>query len=169
MAGTEKRKERRIKVSIPIQVVYRGEAARGLTGNISRLGAYAEVDRELPIGAEVEVTLSIDGRGDEVNCSGSVFRSGVARETQGKTYYGLGIFFTGFHNDQDKQELSEYIGRLIAQEEREIKKGVAAWRHKRMTKNPVEPGSKDVAALLKEILSRLEEIQSLLKSRGQND
>jgi hypothetical protein len=180
MAGIEKRKERRIKITLPIRIIYQGAESSGLTGNISRLGAYAEVDRELPIGADVEAVLEIpvytkdSSLTGKTKCKGNIFRSNFIREARGKKYWGSGIFFTGFAEVKDKERLSRYIDYLIAQEERDIKKGARLWSKKRrirkigkaLTEDRAD--NSDIAALLKQILSQLEDIRSLLKPPSKN-
>jgi len=183
MAGIEKRKERRIKITLPIKIIYQGDESNGFTGNISRLGAYAEIDRELPIGAEVDAILEIPSYTKnaplvgKIKCRCNIFRTNFIREVKGKKYYSLGIFFTGFREDADRQRLSSYIDYLIVQEEKEIEQGAKVWREKREIKKidkTLAEGrgrgadNSDIVPLLKQILSQLEEIRSLLKPVAKN-
>ncbi|MFA4984279.1 MAG: PilZ domain-containing protein [Candidatus Omnitrophota bacterium] len=183
MAGIEKRKERRIKISLPIRVVYQGGEFKGVTGNISRLGTYAQIQKEIPVGAEVGVVLTITSAGrdscakDELRCNGNIFRADLARELNGKRYYGLGIFFTGFPEEKDRERLSDYVRYLISREEKAIKDGVKEWKRKKRMRHAEKPssgaageadGNSEVVGLLKEILSRLEEIRSFLKASASN-
>jgi hypothetical protein len=183
MAGIEKRKERRIKIALPIKIIYQRSELEGFTGNVSRLGTYAEIQKELPVGAEVEVVLTIAAAGEDspgrgqIRCMGNVFRAGLARELNGKRYYGLGIFFTGFPEETDRKRLSGYIDYLIFREEKAVKDGVKQWRRKKKMRrsDKVSAGTRpralkdsDVIGILNEILSRLDEIRSYLMSSGDN-
>jgi hypothetical protein len=183
MAGIEKRKERRVKTSMPIKIICRSNESSGFTGNISRLGAYAEMDQEFPIGADVHVVLEIPAdikdaswRGN-VKCQGNIFRANFVREVNNKKYYSLGIFFTGFAEQGDKERLSRYLDYLITREEKEIEQGAKLWREKREMKKidkvstegrDIGFDNSDIVSLLKQILSQLEEIRSLLKPTAKN-
>ncbi len=184
MAGIEKRKERRIKIALPIKVIYQGNESSGFTANISRLGTYAEIEKELPIGVDVGVALEIPAYlkdapvGGKIRCEGNIFRTHFIQEVKNKKYYGLGIFFTSFNEEADRQRLSRYIDYLSTQEEKEIKEGAKHWREKREMKKAdrsssgsrdAEFGNSDIAALLRQIVSQLEEIRSLLKPVAKNE
>jgi len=183
VAGIEKRKERRIKISLPLKIIYEGKELSGFTGNISRLGAYAQMDRDLPIGANIDVVLEIPAYtkdssfAGKISCKGNIFRVNFIKEVKGKKYFGLGIFFTGFPQQKDKERLSKYIDYLITEEEKGIKKGVKLWRNKRKMKKadtasaegrPKGDDNSDIIALLRQILARLKEIRSLLKPAAEN-
>jgi len=178
MAGFEKRKERRIKIVLPIKVIYQGSELSGFTGNISRLGTYAEVERELPIGSDVNVILEIPAYGQDASlggkakCRGNVFRSNFIQESKGKKNYGLGVFFTSFNEEADRQKLSRYIDYLVAREENEVKRDAKQWKEKREIKktdrdlregHDAKFNNSDIILLLKQIANQLEEIRSLLK------
>lgn len=177
--GTEKRKERRIRVSLPVKIFYQKLEVAGQTENISRLGAYVETNKEMPMGAELEMLLKIPARTKEdslakdIRCRGSVFRSGLIREENAKKYYGLGIFFTDFPQQTDKGKLSEYIDFLILQENKGIKDGLKRWKETRYAAKKLtarqqmkpEEYQAQTKVLLKQILNRLEEIYRLVKSQ----
>lgn len=177
--SVEKRKERRIKVNIPIKIIFQKSLEiSGKTENLSRLGAYVETDKEIPAGAEVDVILGIPkykreaSCAGEVRCTGNVFRCGVIKETGSKKYYGIGVFFVDFFKEADREKLSRYIDFLILKEDQEIKEGVQYWQDKRRfvqearqsrKDQPKQKGRKaEVISLLKDILVRVEEIQQLL-------
>lgn len=179
----EKRRERRIKVSLPASIIYKNNPEiLGRIENISRLGAYVEIDRKIPMGSDIDITfkipiytkdLSLTG---EVKCKGNMFRFHLAREFNSKKYYGIGVFFTSFLKQVDRDKLSEYIDFLILREEREIRAGIKLWREKRgiTRKNKqnkqIQIGKNDyqteIFTLLRKILIRLEEISSLLQSQN---
>ena len=58
-AVIEKRKEKRIKITLPIRIIYQNSEIIGETKNISRLGMYAEIDRLFPLGSELEIMIEI--------------------------------------------------------------------------------------------------------------
>lgn len=176
----EKRKEHRIRVALPIRIGFGEDRYTGQTDNISRLGAYAELERELAVGSEIEITLEIPRYTKDpsliqaVRCKGNVFRSALIRQEGASRHYGAGIFFTGFESEADRERLSRYIDFLISQEEESVNEGLKAWREKRQTHRKKEPqeieeradGKDETLALLREILERLEEIGRLLKDRS---
>jgi len=180
--GMEKRKERRIKVSLAVKIFYQGLEVTGQTENISRLGAYVETGKEIPMGAELEMSLKIpsytkeESLGGDIRCRGSVFRSSIIREEGIKKYYGLGIFFTDFLQKADRGKISKYIDFLILQETKGVKKGLRRWKEKReaakkstaqQEMSPDEYQAQTIA-LLRQISDRLEEIYRLVKSQGKN-
>ena len=174
--GIEKRKERRIKVRLPIKMFYQSIEAAGETENISRLGAYIETAKDIPLGSELVIELSVPAYGKDaslagkVRCKGSVFRSSLLREEDTIKYYGLGIFFTDFLQQSDRNKLSKYIDFLILEEKQGIKEGLKRWRQKRsVAKKSQATGQVKVdecLLLLKQVLSRLEEIYRLVKSQN---
>lgn len=176
----DKRKERRIKVNLSIKLAYQNNRqVRAATENISRLGTYVEIGRKIPPGTSLDITLEIPVYGEdpslagEAKCKGDVFRCNLIKEDESKKYYGIGIFFTDFPQETDRDKLSQYIDFLIRQEDKSIKAGAKRWHKKReMAKRT--PRARQVkqdnyqtgsAKLLKQALSRLEEIYRLLKSQ----
>jgi len=179
----EKRKERRIKVNLPIRIACPGNIkVGGQTQNISRLGAYVEMDRRVPIGADVEIAIEIPvytnnlSLSGKIKCQGNIFRCDLIREKEAKKYYGIGIFFTSFLQPIDREKLSQYIDFLILNEDKNIKEGVRRWRNKReVTKKAKQVQKRELSqedfqetatTLLKQILNRLEEISRLLQSQN---
>jgi len=165
----EKRKERRIRVNLPIRITYKkGPEVLGMLENASRLGGFLETDRHIPPGTEVGITLNIPiytedlALSGEVRCKGTIFRSDLVKESGPKKYYGTGIFFTDFLSKADSEKLSRYIDFLIAQEEKDVKDGIKRWREKK------EDHHGQVLGLLKLVLDRLEEISRLLKSKNKS-
>lgn len=182
MVTNEKRKERRIKVNLPIRIIYRNNPQIiGTIGNISRLGAYAEIDKDIPVGEGIDITFQIPvytkdvSLTGEVRCEGNIFRSNLAREFRSKKYYGMGIFFTNFMKQLDRDKLSKYIDSLVLKEDQDIQAGIKRWREKRAmdkkdkqtkkTQLNQEDYQAETTSLLNQILIRLEEISRLLQSQ----
>jgi len=178
----DKRKERRIRVSLPINIAYgRGKQFSSVTDNISRLGAYVQSAHELAIGTEIEVILQMPGKTRvpaQVKCKGRIFRCEPIPGAASQASYGLGIFFTEFLTPADKDKLSNYVDSLILKEEHEIASGIKRWAKKRQAhekktvaqlKGPLSenyPGQAE--GLLRKILSRLDEISRLLRKQIEN-
>ena len=178
----EKRKERRIKANLPVKMLYNDNIeVISRTENISLLGTYVEIDREIPVGTGLKVILDIPkytpdlSESAEVSCKANVFRCNLAREIGSKKYYGVGIFFTDFLNEVDRDKLSKYIDFLVLNEDKNIREGLKQWKEKRnitrKTKQAKETQIKqeefqtEALELLKQILVRLEEISLQIKSQ----
>ena len=134
----EKRKERRIKVNLSIRITYQDSLEIvGKTENISRLGTYVELDKDIPLGSDIDVTLEISRYCQDlsltgtVQCKGNIFRCNLVRESATQKYYGIGIFFTDFLNETDRDKLSKFIDFLILNEDKSIREGVKHWQTKK--------------------------------------
>jgi hypothetical protein len=170
----EKRREHRLKANLPIKIISSSNAeVLGSIENISRLGTYLEVDRQIPAGENVDVTLELPAYSQdlslagEVRCKGSVFRCSLIRESESRKFYGIGIFFTSFNENQDKERLSKYIDFLTLREEHEIKEFLKRRREKEVvvkTTKQSEEFQKESLDLLKQIQAKLEEILRILQS-----
>ena len=180
----EKRKEHRFKAALPVRIIYSGQEIISSTDNLSRLGTYAEVNREIPTGENLEVTLvlpaytrdlSLTG---EIKCKGNVFRSVLLRSSPAGRYYGVGIFFTVFNEPKHREKLSRYIDYLTEKEEVEIKEGLKKRREKEETGKMVKHSEefyaqeegfrKESLGLLHKISSQLEEMSRRLQAGSEN-
>ena len=135
---TEKRRERRLKVRLPISISYPDSPPiYAQTENISRLGTYAGIEQEIPLGVHLDIVIEIPAYSNDssltgnVRCRGDVFRCSLTREVEARRIYGLGIFFTDFFSEEDRNKLSKYIDFLIIKEQEDIKQGIKRWREKR--------------------------------------
>jgi len=169
--ATEKRKERRIKVNLPIKITYPGHPEiNAETGNISLLGAYIETDEQIPLGTDADIVLQIPscagaaGLSGEVRCKGNIFRCHpLRREPETAAHFGTGIFFTGFSRRAERDKLSRYINFLIEQEGRNLRAGIKNLKkiRKAKDKQPArvllsqEDFQKETLGLLKQILACL--------------
>lgn len=177
----EKRKEHRLHAVVPVRIVSgRQKEVIGQTGNISRLGTYAEVDTEIKTGEKLEVFLQLPAysedpsRCGEVSCRGTVFRAQPVRESDRGMLYGIGIFFTDFGTPQDKERLSRYVDYLqqaeaggVRQALRRRKEQAAAGRQQRRSP-PVPKEEREfrtkVLRSLADLSGSLDEIKRLLKT-----
>lgn len=182
--SAEKRKERRISVSLPARISYQDK--RGIPAaieNISRLGAYVVMDRLIPEDATVTAIFTIPPYAKdpslegEVRVEANVFRANLIQGAGADKHYGAGLFFTRFLSQQDSDKLSGYIDFLILEEENSIKTGIRRWQGKRKAVKEVIPGpdalpdnkdaQQEIIALLKRIMERLEGIHAMLKTGKQ--
>jgi hypothetical protein len=178
----EKRKEHRLRATMPIKIIDdSGQAVLGRTENISRLGTYVESPKEIPSGQTVDIVLELPAYTQdtsligEVRCEGTVFRSSLIRESEGRKLFGLGIFFTDFAGSSDKDKVSSYVDHLIVTEEQEIKEGLKRRKERRAVQHDVrqtegliarqEEFQKEALELLKQIASRLEKLTATLNAR----
>ena len=134
----EKRRERRLKARLPIRISCPDSPQIFTqTENISRLGAYIEIEQEIPLGVHLDITIEIPAYTNDsaligaVRCKGDVFRCNLVREIESKRFYGLGIFFTDYSGEQDRNKLSKYIDFLIFKEQEDIKQATQRWRERR--------------------------------------
>lgn len=181
----EKRKEHRFKAELPIKIIYAGAEITAKTDNLSRLGTYVEINREIPAGESVDITLVLPAySGDismsgEVKCEGSVFRSVLLRQDSANKYYGAGIFFTVFSEHLHRDKLSNYIDYLVLKEEQEIKDGLRRRKEKEETAKLIkypeefylraEEFQKESLNLLYKISLQLEEINRVLQSDNKKE
>lgn len=89
------------------------------------MGVKADIILDLPAYSN---DLSLIGN---VRCSGDVFRCSLLKEVGSKKLYGMGIFFTDFFEQEDRNKLSKYIDFLILKEQENIKQAMQRWREKR--------------------------------------
>jgi len=179
---SERRKERRLRANLPIKITGKNNLEIFTrTENISFLGAYVEVDREISAGTEVDVVLEIPHYSEdlslagEVRCKGNVFRCSLVSQSEAIKYYGAGVFFINFYLSEDRDRLHRYIDFLIQNEEQEINSGLRRLRNKREAhKSAKSSGQKLInqeefqeksLELLKQIAEQLEEIERFLKSQ----
>jgi len=178
----EKRKEHRLRANLAIKLaVGKDRELLARTENISRLGTYVMLSKEIPAGQAVGITLELPAYTQDpsligdVSCTGTVFRASPVREIDGKQWYGMGIFFTDFADPEDKQKVSAFVDHLIEREEQDIKEGLkrrkekeAAYldaRHKKDVAAGQDEFQKEALGLLQQISGRLDAIERQLNSR----
>ena len=117
----ETRRGRRIGVALPAQLVCGEVQLSTHTENVSLLGAYVQVDKEIPVGTAAQVTLELpsgrDAKGGSVQCSGVVVRC----ENLRPGLFGLGIFFKEFFGDGEAR-LDTLIDEYLRKETEEAKR-----------------------------------------------
>jgi hypothetical protein len=176
----EKRKEHRLRANLAIKLTWGKEKELlARTENISRLGTYVVLSKEIPAGQAVGITLELPAYTQDpsfigdVTCTGTVFRASPVRQIEGEQWYGMGIFFTDFEGPADKQKVSAFVDHLIAREEQDVKEGLkrrkekgAAYldaRHKKDIDAGQDEFQKETLGLLQQISSRLDAIERQLK------
>ncbi|MCX7927357.1 MAG: PilZ domain-containing protein [Candidatus Omnitrophica bacterium] len=177
---TEKRREHRFHAQVPIRIIYQKKEINSTTENISRLGTYILVRQPLEAGSSVDIVLDIPDylknglSSGQVHCKGSVFRCNYLHKTEETTYYGVGIFFTVFLEDTDRQRLSDFIDYLAQQEDKEIREGLLRRKEKQLQLQEQSSESKDkkqdtfqkeTLRLLYLILEQLHDIQKILRTK----
>ncbi len=120
----EKRRRKRIDVALALIVEYNQGEIRAETKNISLLGTYIELNKEIPPGAKLNIKITLppqgsgqSGRNRQVCCEGVAFRSGPLIPLQGKRLYGTGIFFRAFSPGSEKS-LADYIDYVLRREKK---------------------------------------------------
>jgi hypothetical protein len=177
----EKRKEYRLKVRIPISVRVDPKAHfESKTVNLSRLGTYVEIPQDVPAGKSVSVIMALPAYCadaslcGEVKCRGTVFRNTMVREEDGRSIYGLGIFFTDFGTFQDKEKLSRYIGFLVDKEEQDMRDGVRRRKEKTGQDKAGRQGDekndfqKEILSVLADMSRRIEEIHRVVTGKSKD-
>ncbi len=134
---TERRREKRINARLPIRISYPDSPPIYIqTEDISRKGIYAEIERQIPLGVRLDIAIEIPTYTNElsliggVRCRGDVFRCNLIREVESKRFYGLGVLFTDFSDEKDKNKLLKYIDFLILKEQ-DIKQAIKRWSKRR--------------------------------------
>ncbi|MFH1046653.1 MAG: PilZ domain-containing protein [Candidatus Omnitrophota bacterium] len=121
----ERRRRKRIDVTLPIRIEYRdGHALETRTKNISTLGTYIESEKEIPLGTLLEISIDLsysNARGDEpkkkVVCRGVAFRCYKVAAQTAVSRYGIGIFFRSFQ-ERGEGDLSEFIEYTLQEEKK---------------------------------------------------
>lgn len=121
----ERRRRRRVDVALAIKIEYNTEKILTRTKNISVLGTYLEIDKEIPIGTALDIKVEIPKTGHkktakEIGCAGVVFRSHPVVSLEGISQYGMGIFFRSF-SGSGEEVLSKYIDYVIEEEKKKGK------------------------------------------------
>jgi len=117
MAKTgESRRGRRVGVALPALLAYGNDQLATRTENVSLLGSYVHVEREIPIGTAVNVTLDLPptSGGGSAQCQGIVVRC----ESIGPALYGLGLFFNQFLGESEAK-LDHLIDELLKKQTEE--------------------------------------------------
>ena len=134
----ERRREKRIKARLPITLEYPANASiSACTENISLLGAYLESEEEIAIGTKLSIILTIpaynakDASATNIKCQGDVFRCNLARQIESRRLYGLGIFFSNFSRQEDRNRLADYLDFLIRQDEENVRQAAKQWEARR--------------------------------------
>ena len=92
------------------------------------------------MGKKLEIVIEIPDYANDsslagqIKCRGDVFRCDLSKIVESKRIYGLGIFFTAFYDEGDRNKLAKYIDYLILKEEDKIKKATKLWEEKRKRK-----------------------------------
>ena len=135
---SERRREKRIRVSLPIQISYSGNPPiQARTENISLLGTYLEMKQEIPLGTKLDIVVDVpdytaDSRmSGKVRCRGDVFRCNFLKQEGQERIYAFGIFFINFIDDLDRERLARYIDFLLIREQEKIEQALKMWKEKR--------------------------------------
>lgn len=166
----ERRKEHRLKAHLPVKLIFQDRSEiECSTRNISRLGTYLEIERQIQRGERVELHILIPAfaahqEAVSVACAGDVFRS-----DPGHNGFGTGIFFTEFPNGDHQLVFSEYIDFLSQALDREIRESVRHRREKeelRDTRLGMKDFQNEVLKCLKQVSAQLASIEEKLESPG---
>ncbi len=121
-SARERRRRKRVDVTLLITVEYGKEKILARTKNISVLGTYIESNKEIPIGTPLDIGINIPkgglvklDKGKQTNCSGIAFRCQPTHSLEPTKQYGIGIFFRSFLKTGEK-DLSNYINYVLLQE-----------------------------------------------------
>lgn len=108
----ESRRGRRVATTLPVTLICGNEQFSTQTENVSLLGTYLRVDKEVPVGTPATTTLDLPvGAGEKVQCQGIIVRC----EALGPGLFGLGVFFNEFLGDGEAK-LSTLIDRILQKE-----------------------------------------------------
>jgi len=135
----ERRRRKRIDVALQLKIDYNKESMLGITKNISLLGTYAYTDKSIPKGIDLNIGVKIPqkhlARSSKeiwIHSQAVAFRSKKSISPQGKSQYGIGIFFRSFSKGSE-ETLSDYIDYVILKE-KEAGKVFMRKRKEKLTK-----------------------------------
>ena len=115
----EARRGRRVRAILPAQLVCGTEQYSTQTENVSLLGTYVQLEREIPSGTQAKLILDLSGtsEGGQVQCEGVVVRC----ENLRPDLFGLGIFFNQFLEDGEAK-LDRLIDLLLKKQNEEAQR-----------------------------------------------
>lgn len=112
-----RRRGRRITVSLPVTLETKEGTLQGTTRNISLLGALVELDRELPLGTAVTARLALPN-GTSVEARGLLVRC----ESLGSPgHFGAGLFFNAF-SEGSEAPLGRWIDEVLERQRQEAER-----------------------------------------------
>ena len=112
-----RRRGRRVTVSLPITLDVPAGSFQGTTHNISLLGALVELDKELPLGTAVTSRATLPN-GISVEAKGLVVRS-EPLPSSGR--FGIGVFFNSF-SEGTEAPLGRWIDQILEQQFKEAER-----------------------------------------------
>ena len=157
---SERRRQRRIRLQLPVRLDYNDNEALASTKNISLLGTCLDVNKAILPGTRVALSLDIpkyiedNNLTGEIKGEGAVVRCDPLEEGQQYTNYELGVFFSNFLGSGE-EKLSSYLDCMAKKEEKEIREWVTQYRshiqkrRKEIAKKKRELAKKRAARLAK--------------------
>lgn len=136
IADKDRRRQKRVKVQLPMRLDFNNTQGLASTKNISLLGACLNINKEVNPGTRVALSLNIpryvedDRMIGEIRGEGAVVRCHPETEQgQGKelSNYELGVFFSNFL-PPGEDKLIHYLDYVAEQEEQEVRKWVQQYR-----------------------------------------
>ena len=113
----ESRRGRRVAVTLSAHLICGDQELSCQTENVSLLGTYVQVARELPISTPAKMTLDLPYNMGAVQCQGVVVRC----ENLRPSVYGLGVFFNEFLEDGEAK-LEKLIDELLRKQTEEAER-----------------------------------------------
>jgi len=129
----ERRRQKRIKVQLPVRMNFNNAEGLASTKNISLLGACLNMNRQVLPGTRVALSFEIPKYIDNDNLVGEVRGEGaVVRcdpdDAQSQTSgYELGVFFSNFL-PPGEDKLTQYLDHVAKEEEKQIRQWVEQYR-----------------------------------------
>lgn len=110
--GIEKRAQKRVFISIDVDVVHESRLSKLYSRNLSKGGIYLKADEPLPVGEEVELSFYIKEIDKKINVKAVVVHSHSYEtfedETTLKTHHGMGLKFVDI-SKEDQEVLDKFI------------------------------------------------------------
>jgi len=145
----ERRRQRRVRVQLPVRIDYNNNEVLALTKNISMLGTCLDMDKQILPGTRVTLSLDIPKYTDdnkllgEIKGEGAVVRcdsSDLAQKQNEPLNYELAIFFSNFL-PPGEEKLLNYLDYMSKKEEQEVRQWVQQYRS-RIKKKKLEIAKK---------------------------
>jgi hypothetical protein len=150
LSDLERRRQKRVKVQLPVRLDFNNAEGLAATKNISLLGACLNINREILPGTRVALSLEIPKYVEDQSLIGEIKGEGAVvrcepEEKEGRPdNYELGVFFSSFM-PPGEDKLLHYLDHVAEEEEKQIRAWVEQYRaHIKQRKKEIAKKKRDI-------------------------